>query len=59
MAFLKNKICIRAVVLAQLAERSLSTQEYLGSIPAISNFNTGHLHLLSVEKTKIKKKRPF
>ena len=45
--------------MAQLAERSLSTPKDFGSIPAISNFYTGHLQLLSVEKTKIMKKRPF
>ena len=44
--FKKQKICVE--VLAQLADRSLSTQEELGSNPLISNF----LEQLYCEMTK-------
>ena len=45
----------REVVMAQLEERSLSTPEIRGSIPDIGKFLSGNC---TIEKTKIKKKRP-
>ena len=47
------------VVVAQLVERSLLTQEICCSIAVIGNFINYHLYEINrVEKTKIKKKRP-
>ena len=45
----------REVVMAQLEERSLPTPEIRGSIPDIGNFLSSNC---TIEKTKIKKKRP-
>ena len=53
-----HKGCYRAVVVAQLVERSLPTPEVRGSIPIgdinIDQYSTN----CNLEKTKIKKKRP-
>ena len=49
-----------AVVVAQLAERSLLIPEVCGSNPVIDNFfNALTYLLLTVEKTKINKMRPI
>ena len=48
-----NTVTRQAVVVAQLVERSLPTQEYLGLNPAI-----GKLCISCIEKRKIKKKGP-
>ena len=50
---------IRAVVVAQLEERSLPIPEIRGSNPVIGYNIYYHLYLKNcIEKTKIKKKRP-
>ena len=49
---------IERVVVAQLTERSLSMQEILSSNPVMEFFLLCTFLLLTVGKTKIKKKRP-
>ena len=54
-----NELNVRAVVVAQLAERLLPTSEADCSNPVISKilYSTCRYVLLTVENTKIKKKR--
>ena len=56
---IKVRCFSRAVLVAQLVERSLLIPEVHGSNPVIGKIYIEHLFTVnSIEKTKIKKKRP-